>query len=35
MIDGLFHLRDGRVVEQIPWQRMGHKADAYDSGIWP
>jgi ligand-binding sensor domain-containing protein len=25
---GLFHVRDGSVVEQIPWQKLGHMQSA-------
>ncbi len=38
---GLFHLRDGRLVEQIPWARLGRKdfayallADPVQGGLW-
>jgi signal transduction histidine kinase len=38
---GLFHLRDGHLVEQIPWARLGRKdfayallADPVQGGLW-
>jgi len=38
---GLFHLREGRLVEQIPWARLGRKdfayallADPVQGGLW-
>src|SRR5262249_20086214 len=38
---GLFHLLDGRPVEQIPWEKLGHKdhatvliADRTRGGLW-
>ncbi len=38
---GLFHLFDGRVVEKIPWTKLGHKdhafvmeADPSQKGLW-
>ena len=38
---GLFHLRHGRLVEQIPWQKLGHQGAASDllsdrdqKGLW-
>jgi signal transduction histidine kinase/ligand-binding sensor domain-containing protein len=37
---GLFHLRDDRVVELTPWQKLGNRGDAYalvsgpDQGLW-
>ena len=39
--DGLIHLSDNKVVEEIPWARLGHKenakaltADAVRGGLW-
>jgi signal transduction histidine kinase/ligand-binding sensor domain-containing protein len=38
--NALFHLGDRRVVEQIPWKKLGHKGDANalvsgpDQGLW-